>query len=98
MIRERESLLYIGATYATLDDILNEMCVRNATDVERDRLIYVMHQQQTSMMHQIGQIQTQQATMFKHMGQMQAFQTNMKNDVQLIQANQSFTSRAPVTY
>lgn len=73
-----------GATHATLDDILNEIRARNATDAERDNLIYVMHEQQTCMMQHIDQIQTQQAIMMEDMGQMQAFQTNMTNDVQLI--------------
>lgn len=83
-----------GATHATLDDILNEMHARNATNAGRDNLIYVMHQQQMRMMQHIGQIQTQQTTMKEHMHQMQAFQTNMTNDVQLIQATQaSFLGR-----
>lgn len=34
-----------GSTHVTLDDILNEMRARNAIDVERDNLIYAMHQQ-----------------------------------------------------
>ena len=70
--------------HATLDDILYELRARNATDAERDNLIYAIHQQQTGMMHHIDQIQTQQATMMEHMSQMQAFQINMTNDVQLI--------------
>lgn len=59
-----------GATHAKLEDILNETRARNAIEVERDNLIYVMHQQLTGMMQHIGQIQTQQATMMKHMVQM----------------------------
>lgn len=61
------------ATHATLDDILNDICVRNATDTDWDSLIYAMHQQKIGMMQHICQIQTQQATTMKHMGQMQAF-------------------------
>jgi hypothetical protein len=42
---------------STIDDVLYEMRAQNAINEERDRLFYVMHQQQEEMLEQMQFLQ-----------------------------------------